>query len=200
MRLQSTIMAVAALRWPQPSASRDRRDVAKLRNPAALNEQAPADLQGQLRHQQGRVRHRGASRLGAARRRSLLQPRQERLLRRCAVLPGDQRLHGAVRHPRQPGGPGGLARRANLKDDPVKQSNKRGFVTFAHRRSEHAHDAALHQLQGQRGARQAGLRGVRRGRRRAWTSWTRSTAATAKARRAARGRTRAVCRRKATRI
>ena len=37
---------------------------ANLANPAALREQAPADLQGQVRHQQGRVRDRGARATG----------------------------------------------------------------------------------------------------------------------------------------
>ena len=61
-------------------------------------------------------------------------------------------LHGAVRHPRQPGGarPRGAAR--NLKDDPVKQSNKRGYRDVRDRRSEHADDAALHQLRRQHAA------------------------------------------------
>ena len=39
-------------------------------------------------------------------------------------------FHGAVRDQRRPGHSVGVARRA-IKDDPVKGSNKRGFVTFA---------------------------------------------------------------------
>ena len=164
MRLQSTMIAVAAFALAATVGVAGQADVAKLRNPAALTEQAPADLQGELRHEQGHVRHRGAPRLGADRRRPLLQPGEERLLRRCAVLPRDQRLHGAVRDPRhaRPCSRPGAA--ANLKDDPVKQSNKRGIVTFATAGPEHAHDAVLHQLRRQHGPRQAGLRALRRGR------------------------------------
>ncbi len=46
---------------------------------------------------------------------------------------------------------------ANITDDPVTQSNKRGFVTFANELAELAHDAALHQLRGQRRPRQEGF-------------------------------------------
>ena len=61
----------------------------------------------------------------------------------------------------------------NITDDPVTQSNKRGFVTFAKtQRPEFALDAGLHQLQGQRRSRRAGVRAVRSGRDRAWTSST----------------------------
>ena len=42
-----------------------------------------------------------------------------------------RRLHGAVRDARRPGRHQGAWRNAPLKDDPVKQSNKRGYVTFA---------------------------------------------------------------------
>ena len=53
-----------------------------LSNPASLNEKAPATYKVKFDTEQGRVRRRGASRLGAERRRPLLQSRQERLLRR----------------------------------------------------------------------------------------------------------------------
>ena len=119
MRLQTMCQrcaaAALACRRRRSRAQADLAKVAKLRNPAALTETGAGDLQGELRHQQGDVRHRGAPRLGADRRRPLLQPRQERLLRRCAVLPRDPGLHGAVRHPRQPGGHDGLARRADRR-------------------------------------------------------------------------------------
>ena len=86
---------------------------ANLANPAALNEQAPATYKVQIRHQQGRVRRRGASRLGAERRRSLLQSGQERLLRQRPFLPRDLRLHGAVRHQRRSDALVGVARGAH---------------------------------------------------------------------------------------
>ena len=60
---------------------------AKLRTPSQLNEKAPDTFKAKLDTSTGRLRHRGAPRLGAAWRRSLLQPREERVLRRHPVLP-----------------------------------------------------------------------------------------------------------------
>ena len=179
-------MLASAVALCRPGRSRPRST--KLRNPAALTRQGAGHLQGEVRHEQGLVRHRGAPRLGAERRRSLLQPGQERLLRRRAVLPRDPELHGAVRHQRRPVGAGGLAR-APIKDDPVKQSNKRGFVDVRDGRSEHAHARSSSSTSGTTAASTS--RGSRRSVKwsRAWTSSTRSTTATAKARRAARART-----------
>ena len=55
-------------------------------------------------------------------------------------------------------------RDANIKDDPVKQSNQRGFITFADRRPQHAHHPGLHQFRRQSRARPSGLCAVRPGR------------------------------------
>ena len=71
--------------------------------PAALKAKAP-DISAVRRNtsmKQGRDRDRGPSRLGAARRRPILQPGEERLLRRRAFLPRCAELHGAVRDQRQ---------------------------------------------------------------------------------------------------
>ena len=79
-------------------------------------------------------------------------------------------------------------RDAQIPVDPVKQSNKRGFVTFAMGASPvHPHHAGVHQLPRQHQPR---LPWASRPSARwspAWTSSTRSTRATARARRAARG-------------
>ena len=71
-------------------------------------------------------------------------------------------------------------RRPTSRTTRSKQSNKRGYITFATGGPEHPDDAGVHQLRGQRRPRQAGLRAVRRGRRRAWTWSTRSTRSTAR--------------------
>ena len=68
-----------------------------------------------------------------------------------------------------------------MKDEPTKQGNKRGFVTFAQTSGpELSRHAAVHQLQGQQLPRRAGLCGVRRGQLRAWTSSRRSRRSTAR--------------------
>ena len=54
-------------------------------------------------------------------------------------------------------------RDANITDDPVTQTNKRGAITFATAGAEHAHEPGVHQLPQQREARQARVRAVRRG-------------------------------------
>ncbi len=109
-------------------------------------------------------RHRRPPRLGAQRRRSLLQPRQERLLRRRAVLPRDPGfmvqfgIHGnpAVQ----------TAWRARADQGRSGQAEQQARLRRrSPRRPQHAHHAALHQFRRQRRPRQAGLRAVRRGRR-----------------------------------
>ena len=91
-------------------------------------------------------------------------------------------------------------REAQIKDDPVKQSNKRGYITYAMAGPEHPHQPGVHQLRRQRQPRQPGLLAVRPRDLRAWTWSTSSTPNTAKARRAAAVPTRAASRRKATPI
>ncbi len=50
---------------------------------------------------------------------------------------------------------------ATMKDEPTKQGNKKGYVTFARTGAPNSRgDAALHQLQGQQLSRRAGFRGV----------------------------------------
>ena len=140
----------------------------RLLNPAALNAQGARAVQGEVRHEQRPVRRRGPSRLGAARRRSLLQPRAGRLLHQRAVLPVDRRLHGAVRHERHArGAEKSGAAAQNLKDDPVKQSNKRGYVTFANAGTRTRGRRSCSSTHGQhRSSTKHGLRAVRPGGRR----------------------------------
>ena len=109
------------------------RQAAKLRESRRRStEKAPDMFKVEVRHEQGRLRRRSAPRLGAARRRSLLQPREERLLRRRPVLPRDSETSWrSSASTAMPAVRRRLGATANIKDDPVKQSNKRGYVTFA---------------------------------------------------------------------
>ena len=134
-----------------------------LANPAALNEKAPASYKAALRHQQGRVRARGAPRLGAERRRPLLQSGEERLLRRRALLPRDLAASWCSSASTAIPKLSAQWREARIKDDPVKQSNKRGFITFAMAGPNTRTTPGVHQLRRQRRARQPGLLAVRPG-------------------------------------
>ena len=58
----------------------DEQGAAALKNPAALKETAPATFKANFDTSVGAFVDRGAPRLGAAGRRPVLQPRQERLL------------------------------------------------------------------------------------------------------------------------
>ncbi len=118
--------ALLALAFAAPAAFAQRQS----RQSRSAARAGAAGLQGQVRHQQGRVRGRGAPRLGAERRRPLLQPGEERLLRQRPLLPRHLRLHGAVRHQRR-SEVSAPWREARIADDPVKQSNKRGYITYA---------------------------------------------------------------------
>ena len=71
---------VAAAGATVAAQSPDLQKMAKLRNPAALTEQAPATFKANFDTSKGTFIITVTSRLGAARRGSLLQPRQERLL------------------------------------------------------------------------------------------------------------------------
>ena len=50
---------------------------------------------------------------------------------------------------------------AKIQDDPVKQSNKRGYPRLRHRRTQHPHHPVLHQLCRQSPPRRHGLRSLR---------------------------------------
>ncbi len=108
MTIRAIVLFAAALLFAPSSQPRPRR---QSRRSVIAQREGAGGLQGEVRHQQRHLRHRGASRLGAERRRPLLQSGEERLLQRRAVLPRDRRLHGAVRHQRQPGPLRRVARR-----------------------------------------------------------------------------------------
>ena len=131
-------VVVAAARVGWRAVRPDLQKIAKLRNPAALTEKAPAYLQSELRHEQGAVRHRRSHRdwapLGADRFYNLVKNGFYDDTRFFRVLDGFMAQFGIHGNP-------AIAKawtNARIKDDPVKQSNKRGYVTFATRRPEHA--------------------------------------------------------------
>ena len=103
---------------------------AKLSNPAALTEKAPDDLPRELRHQQGAgsssTVHRDWAPIGADRFYNLVKNGFYDDVRFFRVIRASW-PSSASTAPRRSCG---LAL-AQIKDDPVKQSNKRGFVTFA---------------------------------------------------------------------
>ena len=101
-----------------------------LANPAALREQAPASYKAKFDTTKGVFVVEVHARLGAERRRPLLQSGEERFLRQRPLLSRDLRLHGAVRHQRRSGSrrPGARRRSRTIRST---QSNKRGIITFA---------------------------------------------------------------------
>ena len=80
------------------------------------------------------------ARLGAERRRSLLQSGEERILRQRPLLPRDLRLHGAVRHQRRSEGLGALARGAHQGRSGEAEQQAR-LHHLRDGRPEHAHHA-----------------------------------------------------------
>ena len=111
----------------------------------------------------GVVRDRGAPRLGAERRRPLLQPRQERLLRRraassvCSTASWRSSASTAI-----PAVQARLAQRPNQGRSGQREQQAR-LRDLRDGRSEHPDDAVVHQLQGQHGPRSPGLRALRPG-------------------------------------
>ena len=105
-------------------------DKARLKNPAALNEQAPAMYKAAFDTSKGKFVisvHREWAPLGADRFYNLVKNGYYTDVRFFRVLDGFMAQFGMN------GDPGIQAAwgQANFKDDPVKQSNKRGYVTFA---------------------------------------------------------------------
>jgi cyclophilin family peptidyl-prolyl cis-trans isomerase len=105
-------------------------DRSKLRNPPALNEQAPATFKANFDTSKGTFVidvHRDWAPQGADRFYNLVKNGFYDDVRFFRVIPGFMAQFGIH------GDPAVAAawRTAQIKDDPVKQSNKRGFVTFA---------------------------------------------------------------------
>lgn len=125
--LAGAVLATAGLAGQ--TANLDK--VAKLRNPAALNEQAPATFKANFDTSKGKFViqvHRDWAPIGADRFYNLVKNGFYDDVRFFRVIDGFMAqfgMHGnpAVQQAWQS---------ARLKDDPVKQGSKRGFVVFAH--------------------------------------------------------------------
>ena len=92
--------------------------------------QGTRSVSGKIRDHQGRFRRRGHARLGASGGRPFLQSGEARIFYGRRIFPQHTGLYRAVWIERGPGGQQGLAN-ANIKDDPGKQSNAPGTITFA---------------------------------------------------------------------
>jgi peptidyl-prolyl cis-trans isomerase A (cyclophilin A) len=129
-----TTATVAALLLTGATAARAQQapltPAAKLRNPAAANETAPATYKARFETSAGvfvvQV-NRDWAPIGADRFYNLVKNGFYDEVRFFRVLDGFMAQFGMS------GNPGVQAawRNAQLKDDPVKQSNKRGYITFA---------------------------------------------------------------------
>jgi peptidyl-prolyl cis-trans isomerase A (cyclophilin A) len=103
---------------------------AKLRNPPALNEKAPDTYKAKLDTSKGVIVlevHRDWAPLGADRFYNLVKAGFYDDVRFFRVLDGFMAQFGMNGNPSVQT----IWSRANFKDDPVKQSNKRGYVSFA---------------------------------------------------------------------
>ena len=130
--LSVTTVAVAALLLAAAAHAQQAplSPAAKLRNPAAANETAPATYKAKFETSAGvfvvQVNREWAP-IGADRFYNLVKTGFYDDVRFFRVLDGFMAQFGMS------GNPGVQAawRNAQLKDDPVKQSNKRGYITFA---------------------------------------------------------------------
>jgi peptidyl-prolyl cis-trans isomerase A (cyclophilin A) len=130
MRLQSTIIAVAAIALAATIGVAGQADTAKLRNPAALNEQAPPTFKANFETTKGPFVievHREWAPIGADRFYNLVRNGFFDDVRFFRVISGFMAQFGIHGTPAVQS----AWRAASLKDDPVRQSNKRGTVTFA---------------------------------------------------------------------
>jgi cyclophilin family peptidyl-prolyl cis-trans isomerase len=135
MRLQTlfTGVATAALAVTVTvglAAQADLAKVAKLQKPAELNEQAPATFRANLDTSKGAIVitvHREWAPVGADRFYNLVKNGFYDDVRFFRVIPGFMAQGGMSGDPAIQK----IWGRNNINDDPVKQSNKRGFVVFA---------------------------------------------------------------------
>jgi len=124
-RLVTALALAVALVAPSMAAAQP-----SLKNPASLNEKAPATYKVKLDTSAGPIVievHRDWAPLGADRFYNLVKNGFYDGTRFFRVLPGFMAQIGMNGDPAIQKAWG----RANFNDDPVKQSNKRGFVTFA---------------------------------------------------------------------
>jgi peptidyl-prolyl cis-trans isomerase A (cyclophilin A) len=133
MRRQLTIFGAAALAVAATvvlPAQANLQKLAKLRNPAALTEQAPATFRANFETSAGPFVievHREWAPIGADRFYNLVKNGFFDDVRFYRVIPGFMAQFGIHGNPTI----GAAWRKAILKDEPPKQSNKRGFVTYA---------------------------------------------------------------------
>jgi peptidyl-prolyl cis-trans isomerase A (cyclophilin A) len=126
MILGGALVSVAAVNAQSP----DLQKVAKLRNPAALNEKAPDTYKANFDTSKGTFTItviRAWAPLGADRFYNLVKNGFYDDVRFYRVMPGFMAQFGIHGNPT-------IAKawvNARIQDDPVKQSNRRGFVTFA---------------------------------------------------------------------
>jgi cyclophilin family peptidyl-prolyl cis-trans isomerase len=123
-------VALAVMVTSGLAAQADPAKVAKLRNPAALAEQAPATYKANIDTSKGTfviTAHRDWAPNGADRFYNLVKNGFYDDVRFFRVIPGFMAQFGIHGDPSV----ASAWRPAQIKDDPVKQSNKRGFVTFA---------------------------------------------------------------------
>ena len=124
-------IAAAILIAATACSSSGAQETAGLRNPAALTEQAPATFSAAFDTSKGRFVvevHREWAPLGADRFYNLVKSGFFNDVRFFRVIGGQLAQFGMSGNP----GLSAAWRTQQLKDDPVKQSNKRGYVTFAH--------------------------------------------------------------------
>lgn len=133
MRLQSMMIAGAACVLAATigvAGQADTASLAKLRNPAGLNDPAPATFKANFETTKGSVVievHRDWAPIGADRFYNLVKSGFFDEVRFFRVISGFMAQFGIHGNP----GVQSAWRGANLKDDPVRQSNKRGTITFA---------------------------------------------------------------------
>jgi len=135
MRLQTLFTGVAAAALAVMvtvglAAQADLAKVAKLQKPAELNEQAPATFRANLDTSKGAIVitvHRDWAPVGADRFYNLVKNGFYDDVRFFRVIPGFMAQFGIHGNPAV----AAAWRPAQIKDDPVKQTNKRGYVTFA---------------------------------------------------------------------
>lgn len=129
MKLQSLICALAGVALVSVGVA-GQADMAKLRNPAALTEAAPATFVANLDTSKGVISitvHRDWAPNGADRFYNLVKAGFYDDVRFFRVIEGFMGQFGIHGNPAV----ATAWRTAQIKDDAVKQSNKRGFLTFA---------------------------------------------------------------------
>jgi peptidyl-prolyl cis-trans isomerase A (cyclophilin A) len=130
MKFRTTVMTSAGAVALAAVTLAGQADNAKLKNPAALNEQAPATFKADFDTSKGKFAievHRDWAPYGADRFYNLVKNGFYDEARFFRVLDGFMAQFGIHGDPAIQA----VWTNARIKDDPVKQSNKRGYVVFA---------------------------------------------------------------------